>query len=177
MDEKYFREYDELQGLLIGAYIDAIILNRLYEYSDKDIKNNDLLFLNHIKELCTDDLVLSLTKMYEKGKSNTIEKLNNYVQKQCQQKGIIAPKNKINLGKEQEEIFDRIIHIRNKKVAHNSYGKADIVVDYREMYDLLEHMRNMLNTLCVKELDDRVNFANDELLTMLRQAVISNSFI
>ena len=89
----YYEQYEELQELLLSAYVDVFILDGLEQYnqsletSHTCLIRDSFMFLNHVAGLCRDDLGISITKLLEDGNSNTIKTLNSVVHKECKRKG------------------------------------------------------------------------------------------
>lgn len=183
-DNGYYERYEELQEIVLNGYVDVFILDELEQYNKSLLDHNtalprdSFLCLNHIAGLCRDDLGMSIIKLFEDGKSNTIKTLKTVICEELKTKDIVIDIRKIKLDCEQQDVFERIKHIRNKRVAHNDKNKTDIEVDLFEMKSLLNEMRVMLNGMCIPELDSRVIQITESALEKLKfQITLGEGFM
>jgi len=172
--ETYYKQYEELQEIMLGAYVDIFILDGLEQYnkslpeSNTSLIKDSFMFMNHIAGLCKDDLGISLIKLFEDGNSSTLKTMNSIVHKECQRLGLDVKTPKIKLNDAQLDVFERLKTIRNRRLAHNDSERSNTEVDLSEMKELLECFREMLNGLCVPELDNRIIQITDDKLNGLR---------
>ena len=109
--------------------------------------------VGHICELLKADLALTIWKIYldNDKKANTIKNLNNYI---C----TAYSKTKVptKLPKHYNESLENLCEARSQFIAHNDVSKCDTKVSMNELYNILDEIRKIYNSLCDKSIDNRV---------------------
>ncbi len=157
-NQEYYRRYEEIFELLCQCYMDRYILTELDNYNElvkrgeKALPKASLQVLIHCGDLAKTDLGLLLWKLTDhKGSSNTIVTLNSYLRKEH------GKQSHITLSDKSKHIRDyELRSIRNHALAHNDLAKTGASIQISSLFEMLEDVRQVFNSLCYQDVDNRV---------------------
>ena len=162
-NQEYYRRYAEILEMLCQCYMDRYILAELESYNelvrrgDKALPKASLQVLIHCGDLAKTDLGLLLWKLTDhKSSSNTIVTLNSYLRDEH------GKRSNATLSNKSRHIRDHGLRsIRNHALAHNDLVKTGTSIQISTLFEMLEDVRRVFNSLCYQDVDDRVAALND----------------
>lgn len=125
-----------------------------------------------------EDLALSICKVYTDqnktgNEANTLFQLNSFIYKKIPKQTIQLPKVKKKLDKELETTIDQLKGMRNQFIAHLDNNHSHYSIPIKEIRKVLYALRDMLNGLCCKEIDTRVEPLDDNTLISMQNDILT----
>ena len=168
-NQEYYRRYEEIFEMLCQCYMDRYILAELENYNelvkrgDKALPKASLQVLIHCGNLAKTDLGLLLWKLTDhKSSSNTIVTLNSYLRDEH------GKQPNTTLSSKSRHIRDHELRsIRNHALAHNDLAKTGASIQISSLFEMLEDVRQVFNSLCYKDIDARVTALEDSHIYVL----------
>ncbi len=163
IDEEYFKRYSELRDLIVAGYVDYYVLNSAEDYNrmvqngHKSLPKDSFNVVGHVLEVIKTDLGMILWKLTENSSdSNRIGTLEQYLKRKYSLVSSISfsPKTKRIIQKSLTEI-------RNDSLAHNSLEKRKASITIESLKEVLDEICKKFNSLCYKQIDDRVKPIED----------------
>lgn len=160
---EYYERYTELVGLIYQGYTDYYILKEIDHYNEivqegkRALPQGSYMVLRHYCDLVKSDLGLLLWKVTDSdSQSNTVVTLGTYLaktyKKQCGHP----------LSKKSKHIRDNeLLEIRRKFLAHNDIQKSGTKIEVSTLFELLNDVKQTLNSMCFPDIDDRVKIIED----------------
>lgn len=181
--DEYFRRYTEIKSFVIRAFYDVFILEAVESYnteisSGKQVfKRPSFLVLRHLCQVVIEDLNLSICKIYtdQDHKANTISHLNTFMHNKSIKESIELPCIKLHLSKELDATTDDMKNMRNQFIAHLDNDHLHFLIPIKDITEVLYALRDMLNGLCIKEIDARVEPLDDNTLSSMHNDIVTGT--
>ena len=163
-NNEYYKRYIELQTLVIGAYKDVFSLHAIEDLRKIgffDESNNS--FASHICELLKMDLCSTIWKLHydDNSKANTLNSFKSqYMKTKC------IPTTNISTS-----VKNAIIILRKQYIAHNDKEKTITSLLISDLHNTLNQLKDMLNALCDKNIDSRVEVLTDQQIDELEARI------
>lgn len=168
----YYQLFYDLYHLVRQAYMDRGILEEMEQYFDISKKRSQKFnkfsyhVMEHFCDLTKADLALTLWKLTDTdNKANTINTLKTVLIKE-HDKDIHAK-----LSKTTKATLEKISRMRNRFIAHNDIQRAGLSISITDMYAVLDDLREFLEQLCFKDIDERVTPFSESVASMYKAEV------
>lgn len=181
--DEYVKRYNEIYSFILKAYYDAFILEEIDTFNAA-IKQGKRMFtrpsfivLRHLCKVVMEDFSLTIWKIYkdEDKKANTIWHLNNYIHNESIKNSIELPGVKLHLSKELDAAIANVDKIRNQYIAHLDNDHDHFSIPIKDITKVLYTLRDMLNGLCIKEIDARVEPLDDDTLSSMHNDIVTGT--
>lgn len=177
--DEYYKRYEEIRAFITRAFYDIFILEALESYNTeissgkKVFKRPSFLVLRHLCQVVMEDLNLSICKIYKDDdpKANTIRHLNNYMHKALGEL-VEIPSIKLHLSQELDATTDDMKKMRNQFIAHLDNDHLHFLIPIKDITKVLYALRDMLNGLCIKEIDAKVEPLDDDTLSSMHNDIV-----
>lgn len=181
--DAYFKRYEEIRAFIVKSFYDLFILEGIESYNaeiqqrKKEYIRPAYIVIKHLCQVVMEDLALSICKVYtdqsKKGnEANTLFQLNSFIYGRIPPKTIQLPKVKKKLDKELETTIDQLKEMRNQFIAHLDNNHSHFSIPIKEIRKVLYALKDMLNGLCIKEIDARVEPLDDDTLISMQNDII-----
>lgn len=183
LKDEYFKRYSEIKSFVIRAFYDIFILEAFESYNTEIssgkivFKRPSFLVLSHLCQAVMEDLNLSICKIYtdQDSKANTISHLNQFMHNKSDKESIELPCVKLHLAKELEAAIGDMKKMRNQFIAHLDNDHLHFLIPIKDITKVLYALRDMLNGLCIKEIDARVEPLDDDTLSSMQNDIVTGT--
>ena len=171
-NEEYYRRYESLCSEVGHAYYAAQILEALKEVENIDFDEEDprYLIVLYFCEIAKQDLAMTVWRVFFDSSvhANTVHSLKKYLF----QKGIVIQE-RFRLSQEVAIINTDVCTIRKKYIAHTDANRGAVSISVELLRKALDEIIAMVNLLCYKSVDERVEPVSDEIRTFISEQALS----
>lgn len=180
LKEEYFKRYSEINSFIIKAFYDVFILEGIESNNSEILQEKkayirpSYLVIKHMSQVIMEDLAMSICKIYtdQDSKANTILHLNQFMHNKSFKESIKLPSIKLHLSNELEATLGDMKKMQNQFIAHLDKDHLHFLIPIRDITKVLYALRDMLNGLCIKEIDAKVEPLDDDTLSSMHNDIV-----
>lgn len=181
--DEYYKRYEEIRAFITRAFYDVFILEAIDNFNsaitsgERAFIRPSFLVFRHLSQVIMEDLALSIWKIYndEDSNANTIQNLNNFMHNKSIKESIQLPSTKLHLSKELKATIDDMKNMRNQFIAHLDRDHFHFRIPVKDLRKVIYALRDMLNSLCCKEIDTRVKPLDDDTLSSMHNDIVTGT--